>query len=383
MKKQAAGKWHMTRKQGIRFRLTKAGDKVFYIRHQPPGHNRRIDERVGRASEGIKVSDCVSLLQELQRNQRLLSGPVTLAELRSQKTGLKKLTVSEAFDLFFENVHHRSRASELGAYHAWILPTLGRRPLASITRTDLESILKKMQSAGRRPATRRNVLTLFSTCWNWHKGQENIFGEPPQLSKSTRDQLIGPLKNEKHSYLTHDEAKHLLALLKAHPSPDPHDLALFALYSGCRFGEIAGLKWRDIQDGIAYLWKTKNNETRRIRLADPIMEMLETRKKGKPEENVFKQSNGRPYSEPPSAFRRILERSGINDGRSRLQRITFHALRHSCASFMLHGKASIAEVGKVLGHKNPRTTARYAHMDESKIKIGDYFNASAERAKTC
>ena len=49
--------------------------------------------------------------------------------------------------------------------------------------------------------------------------------------------------------------------------------------------------------------------------------------------------------------------------RARLRRVTFHTLRHSCASAMIAGGAPITEVQHRLGHANPAITLQvYSHF---------------------
>ena len=45
-----------------------------------------------------------------------------------------------------------------------------------------------------------------------------------------------------------------------------------------------------------------------------------------------------------------------------------HALRHTAAMEMLKGGATLHEIGEVLGHQDPRTTARYAKVDRKTLR---------------
>ncbi|MGO9483969.1 MAG: tyrosine-type recombinase/integrase [Rhodomicrobium sp.] len=45
-----------------------------------------------------------------------------------------------------------------------------------------------------------------------------------------------------------------------------------------------------------------------------------------------------------------------------------HDLRHSYASVVAAGGASLLMIGKLLGHTNPQTTARYAHLVDDAVK---------------
>jgi integrase len=55
------------------------------------------------------------------------------------------------------------------------------------------------------------------------------------------------------------------------------------------------------------------------------------------------------------AFKRLVQRLGLGDYR-------FHDLRHDCASSMAMGGANQAVIMAVLGHRDPRMSARYTHL---------------------
>jgi len=72
---------------------------------------------------------------------------------------------------------------------------------------------------------------------------------------------------------------------------------------------------------------------------------------------VFFNSRGRPYKSVRNAFEKAVKEAGINDFR-------FHDLRHTFASWLVMRGASLTVVGRILGHKTPQMTTRYAHLAE-------------------
>ncbi len=80
-----------------------------------------------------------------------------------------------------------------------------------------------------------------------------------------------------------------------------------------------------------------------------------------------------------SQWKKIRKAAGLKNFRWR-------DLRHSCASFLGANGASLVEIGSVLGHKDPRSTAGYIHMVRQKEVTGHAAMAamvaeSAQRAK--
>jgi len=129
-----------------------------------------------------------------------------------------------------------------------------------------------------------------------------------------------------------------------------------ALMTGARQGEMLNLQWTDIDftARTAYLKRTKNGESRVITLPHPVIEEL----------MAFRVSTGlvfpgEKYTHKHYTFRkhwdRALREADIEDFR-------FHDLRHSAASYLAMGGASLIQIADVLGHKNLETTRRYSHL---------------------
>lgn len=81
---------------------------------------------------------------------------------------------------------------------------------------------------------------------------------------------------------------------------------------------------------------------------------------------------GQPVKEIRRFWRQIQLEAGIKGTR-------IHDLRHTFASLLVSGGASLEMIGKLLGHSQMRTTQRYAHMMESPLRDG--VNAVAEIMK--
>ena len=60
---------------------------------------------------------------------------------------------------------------------------------------------------------------------------------------------------------------------------------------------------------------------------------------------------------------------GHGDAKFKLDGLRIHDLRHSFASFGAGGGLGLPIVGKLLGHVNAVTTARYAHLDADPLRV--------------
>jgi integrase len=151
-------------------------------------------------------------------------------------------------------------------------------------------------------------------------------------------------------YLTPGELK---AALESAPEWMRAPMA-FAACTGCRRGELLGLKWMDVEreKRLLYLRETKNGTTRILRLSDAALQVLASLPRGRAGDAVFAGVDGQKLS---VYSRRVFHRLGIPDA-------SFHTLRHTMASWRVMEGEDLYTVSKILGHKTLRMTERYAHL---------------------
>ncbi len=168
-------------------------------------------------------------------------------------------------------------------------------------------------------------------------------------------------------YLTEDELARLIAACKRSTWDKLYLLVLMAITTGMRKSELLGLRWSDIdfRKNIARLDDTKNGEPRLNPIPVPAMnELLAHRQVGSG--LIF-----RSPTKPDKSFdftkrwKASLEEAGIEQFR-------FHDLRHTAASYLVMGGATLYEAAQILGHKSTETTKRYAHLStDHKAKVSE------------
>ncbi len=127
-----------------------------------------------------------------------------------------------------------------------------------------------------------------------------------------------------------------------------------AAFTGMRRGEILGLCWKDVdlENQRVYLTETKNGSLRVLALNGLAAQVLKSFPEGAPGELVFPEVNAAHLS---VYTRRVFASVGIEDA-------SFHSLRHTAASWLVMEGVDLYAVGRILGHKTPRMTQRYAHL---------------------
>jgi integrase len=141
------------------------------------------------------------------------------------------------------------------------------------------------------------------------------------------------------------------------------------MLTGCRRGEIIGLcwKWIDFERRCLRLPDSKTG-AKTVPLGDPAIELLRSLPVIAGCPFVFPASRGdRHIVGLPSVWEKLIELT-------ELQGLRLHDLRHSFASVAISSGESLYVVGKILGHRQARTTEIYAHLADDPVR------AAADRA---
>jgi integrase len=157
------------------------------------------------------------------------------------------------------------------------------------------------------------------------------------------------------------------------------------LFSGARLQEVLRAEWSQF-DLVSGLWvkpssHTKTKRQHRLELDGPALELLRTMKGNARHVRFMFPGNAALCRKTPIDIRSgeplgIKPRADLRHpwkvirALARLDDVRLHDLRRTTASFMLSGGASLATVGKALGHTQASTTARYAQLAASVQREG-------------
>jgi integrase/recombinase XerD len=174
--------------------------------------------------------------------------------------------------------------------------------------------------------------------------------------------------------LNPDQVKRLLASCDTTARSGLRDFAVLTMLVrlGLRAGEVAKLELDDIdwRAGEIVVAQSKGNRTERIPLPADVGEaMAAYLRRGRPVNaqgrTIFIGSVAPHHALTNTAVSVIVSRAAKRCG---LGRIHAHRLRHTAATLMLRGGASLPEIGQLLRHRNAITTAIYAKVDRDALR---------------
>jgi integrase len=177
--------------------------------------------------------------------------------------------------------------------------------------------------------------------------------------------------------LNEEQLRRLLTAIEADTNADARGIMLMALYTGMRRGELFKLRWEDIDfdRGFIRIVGPKGGTDQTIPLNAAARRVLEAHPRTC--EYVFPGEDGGQRVTIQKALKRIREAAGLPASFRPL-----HGLRHAFASRLASsGQVDMYTLQKLLTHKSPVMTQRYAHLrDESLRKASELAGTLVDEA---
>ena len=342
---------------GFGVRVYPSGSKVYLVQTRSGGKSKRVT--VGR--HGVLTAE-----QARRKAAMLISGikagqePVLTASPQANGPTLAEL--GERY--LREHVAVRCKPTTTAAYrHAlksFLVPAFGSLPLGAIGRDQVASLHYRLHGT---PTMANQVVEtlarLFAMAKAWGVAPKG--GNPCRFVK----------KYEKRScerFLSEQEFRRLgrvLSELETDGKVSPSGAAALRLLmlTGCRRNEILTLRWEDVdlEAGEMRLRDAKTG-ARWVALLPAARRVLHAIPRLPDNPWVIAGSRaGRRLANLNALWVTVRRRAGLED-------VRIHDLRHSFASRALALGESLTMIGKLLGHRQVQTTARYAHLARESVK---------------
>ncbi len=372
---------------GFGMRVFASGKKCYVVQYRKDGRTRRMSLGLhGRLTPDEARKLAKSYLGDVAKGHNP-------AEERASVR--RDPTVGELCDLYLKEGRAAKPTKKESSWKTdesnivrHIRPLLGSRKLRSLTRADVQ----RFQADVTMGKTAKDEKTGF-------RGRAIVKGGPGTAARATSilgamltfavDRSLIPFNpargvklhptNRRERFLSTDELKRLGEALDAAETPEvpaPSVEAIRAadaapavaairllILTGCRKSEIVTLQWSfiDWERGLLRLPESKTG-AKVVPLGKPALDLLASVPREIGDLYVFPSPRRDGHVVGlQKVWERVRETAGLED-------VRLHDLRHSFASVAVSGGHSLYMVGRILGHKQARTTEIYAHLAADPVK---------------
>jgi len=332
-------------------------ERIYYIMYRKNG--RQIHEKAGRQFQDDMTPARAHQMRALRiQGDQLSNKERRRAEKEKRDAEANRWTIKRLWKKYKSNKSElKGIVTDENRFDNHIKPYFGNKEPQEIVPLDIDrlrlNLLKK-----KSPGTVKNVLELLRRIIN--------FGVKKQLCEGLGFVIEMPrVNNQKTEDLSPKQLQKLLKAIEKDEHPYAGPMMKMALFTGMRRGEIFRLKWKDInyEREFIHIRDPKGGPDQEIPLNDAARELLlrHTRTKSP---FVFPGRGGRQRTDISKQVRKIKNNAGLpKDFRP------LHGLRHVYASMLASsGKVDLYTIQKLLTHKSPQMTQRYAHLRDDALR---------------
>ena len=343
---------------GFGLRVKPNGTKSYIIQYRNRQNGRSKRQSIGQ------VGPLISFAVARKEAMRLLSQAAQGGDpVLDKQVARQSKTVTDLADQYLSHHAHpkkrpKSVANDVSMLKNVVLPRIGMRKVKEVNHSDIQALHNRI---GRTPYRANRTLALLSKMfelsvrWGWRtdnpaKGVDRFPEE------------------KRHRWLSEDALARLTKALDEHPNKTAANAIRLQLLTGARIGEILTAKWGDfdLERGV---WikpshHTKQKRTEHLPLSTAAWALLSTMSEEAEADAPFifpGRVTGQPIKDLKRFWKSVTTTAGLNDYR-------IHDNRHTHASHLVSSGLSLPIVGKLLGHTNPMTTQRYAHLADDPLR---------------
>lgn len=347
-------------------------DRCFYIKYYYNG--KQYNKRIGWLSEGYTAQ----LVANIKADKI-----IEITEKEEQIEKPKEYTFNDLFEIFmlWAKQNKKSWKIDQSLYNNYIKAFIGGINIKNISHADINNMLLTIKGNGKKdgkpyaPQTIKHILILTKRVFNFNIDMGNCETNPAEKVK------LEKFDNTRIAYLLDDEIERIFKYLDS-GREWYGDIALikFALYTGLRRGELFNLIWDnvDLENNRITLYDTKGGKNQSIILASDAVAVLQSL--SRTDTYVFPSKLGGKRDDVKTLWSRIKLAANIRPN------IRFHDIRHTFGTIAVSSGIGIDVVQKMMTHKDIKTTQRYAHIVDQRMKdaantINSAFSILAKKNK--
>jgi integrase len=355
---------------GFGARVTANGTTAFVLNYMSAGRERRMT--IGR----FPTWSATAAREEARALRRKVDAGIDPMVEREalEATAAAERSAPTMADLFsrYESEHlprksPRAAADDRSMWHKIVLPRLGAMKVAAVRHDDIDALHAEVSKT--RPVRANRIVEVVRKAfnlairWGWRADNPASGVHCNHEEKRAR-------------YLSGAELMKLSEALAAHPSQNAVNAVRLLLLTGARRGEVLSATW-DQFDLDAGVWTkpsahTKQKQEHRVPISAPARQLLVEMKTAAEERAREKKHELSPYLFPArigdgpmveikTAWATLCKAAKLNG-------VRLHDIRHTYASVLASAGLSLPVIGALLGHTQPGTTARYAHLFDDPLR---------------
>lgn len=360
-------------------RVSTRGVKTFYFCYRDQTRRQKW-YRIGRA-DAITVEQARIIARRVQAE--VDQGADPLAERQTSRT---EPLMSDLWDAYLtQHAIPKKKASSVKEdERLWRLhlgSAFANEPVRSLSLAAIRALHADKRST---PGAANRILALLSKMLSFAVENEWRETNPcPRVKKFP--------ENAKERYLSNHEVTRLWRILEGDHDQCAVTAIKLLLLTGARRGEVLAMEWSDLKlagDSPTWTLRKGNQKGERDRRADFVRPLgpdtVRILDRWRQSQVVSSVRWVFPSDRKPGAFRseikfawhRIRKAADIED-------VRIHDLRHSYASLAINAGVPLEAIGATLGHKDIRTTMRYAHLsDETRRTAVDAVDRSVSALRS-
>ena len=332
---------------GMGIECRASGGKSYFQRYFDQ-HGRQRQVTIGAYGE-------ITFEQAKRAAQKIRSEAVLGGDPAGKKA--EKLVIPLYQDLALQHLTHaasyqRSYDSTRRIIEGHVIPRFGKFRLDEIKQQDVTSWLAEKRQSGYAEASITKLRSVMSRSFELARQWQLFDGNPVKHVPRVK------FNNARERYLSSEEANALRLACECSPNLLLASIVGLLLYTGARKLELLKAKWSDI-DVEKRTWTlnmTKNGRGRHVPLSQAAINIIGQLPKYP--DCPWLLANSRtllPFTDIKRSFMAARKLAGLDD-------VHIHDLRHTFGSQLTNAGVDLYTVGKLLGHVNVASTARYSHL---------------------
>ena len=375
---------------GFAARIQASGARTFTIDYRHAGRQRRMT--IGRWPEW-SVTAARERAKELRRAIDEGNDPLATREDFREAPRVKDMITRYIAD-HLPKLAKNNAADQTSMLRKMVEPAWGNKLVTEITKFDVARFLDFVSEGRPRPSeeepnnrarkreghkptpiranrTGEVLRKMFTLAIEWEWRADNPAHGFHRRIEEARERFLGP-----------EELTRIATVLDGAEDQRAAAIIRVCMLTGARVGEVRTARFE--QFNLDYvIWSkpaatTKQRKIHRVPISQEVVTIVRQRQLVVPHGNPWLfpgETIGQPVREIRRFWMKVQKDADLPD-------LRIHDLRHTFASLLVSGGASLEMIGKLLGHSQMQTTQRYAHLMDSPLRAGVDTAASLLRPRS-